>query len=235
MGSPQTHRPTASVWFLTASLVLGGTSAGWAQETSSGPSGESTTIAAQSPPPTKPSFEVYGFAMLDMGHNFKQIDPNWYDTLRITRLPKVANEFGADNSTFAGVRQSRLGFRSTTPTTAGDLKTIFEFELFGTGVDEGQTTFRLRHAWGELGAFGAGQYWSPFSDPDVYPNTLEYWGPTGIPWYRNVQLRYTPIHSDSSNLMIALARPEVAARLVEYKKKLAEKVEAAAEKLKTKG
>jgi len=207
MGSPQTHRPTASVWFLTASLVLGGTSAGWAQETSSGPSGESTTIAAQSPPPTKPSFEVYGFAMLDMGHNFKQIDPNWYDTLRITRLPKVANEFGADNSTFAGVRQSRLGFRSTTPTTAGDLKTIFEFELFGTGVDEGQTTFRLRHAWGELGAFGAGQYWSPFSDPDVYPNTLEYWGPTGIPWYRNVQLRYTPIHSDSSNLMIALARP----------------------------
>ncbi len=87
------------------------------------------------------------------------------------------------------------------------MKTIFEFELFGTGVDSGQTTFRLRHAWGELGAFGAGQYWSPFSDPDVYPNTLEYWGPTGIPWYRNVQLRYTPIHSDTSNLMVALARP----------------------------
>ena len=32
--------------------------------------------------------------------------------------------------------------------------------------------------------------------------------------------------------MIALARPDVAARLVDYKKKLAEKVEAAAEKLK---
>ena len=207
MGSAQTHRPAASVWLLTASLVLGGASAGWAQEPSNEPGGESTATAAQTAPAAKSSFEVYGFAMLDMGHNFKQIDPNWYDTLRVTRLPKVANEFGADNSTFAGVRQSRLGFKSTTPTTAGDLKTIFEFELFGTGVDEGQTTFRLRHAWGELGSFGAGQYWSPFSDPDVYPNTLEYWGPTGIPWYRNVQLRYTPIHSDSSNLMIALARP----------------------------
>jgi len=34
--------------------------------------------------------------------------------------------------------------------------------------------------------------------------------------------------------MIALARPETAARLVDYKKKLADKVEAAAEKLKTK-
>jgi glutaminase A len=162
--------------------------------------------AAQSAEP-KPSFEVYGFAMLDMGHNFTQIDPNWFDTLRVTKLPKVANEFGEDNSTFSGVRQSRLGFRSSTPTPLGDLKTIFEFELFGTGVDSGQTTFRLRHAWGEVGAFGAGQYWSPFSDPDVYPNTLEYWGPTGIPWFRNVQFRYTPIHSDSSNLMVALARP----------------------------
>jgi glutaminase A len=170
------------------------------------PYGASTTAAAAQAPP-KSSFEVYGFAMLDMGHDFKQIDPQWFDTLRITKLPKVANEFGEDNSTFAGVRQSRLGFRSSTPTTVGELKTIFEFELFGTGVDSGQTTFRLRHAWGELGEFGAGQYWSPFSDPDVYPNTLEYWGPTGIPWFRNVQLRYTPIHSDSSNLMVALARP----------------------------
>jgi phosphoribosylamine--glycine ligase len=34
--------------------------------------------------------------------------------------------------------------------------------------------------------------------------------------------------------MIALARPDVAARLVDYKKKLAEKVEAAAERLKNK-
>ena len=52
-------------------------------------------------------------------------------------------------------------------------------------MDSGQTTFRLRHAWGELVSFGAGQYWSPFGDPDVYPNTLEYWGPTGIPWSPN--------------------------------------------------
>jgi hypothetical protein len=145
--------------------------------------------------------------MLDIGHDFKQIHPDWYDTLRITKLPKFEKEFGEDHNTFMGVRQSRLGVRSTTPTALGDLKTIFEFELFGTGVDSGQTTFRLRHAWGELGSLGAGQYWSPFTDPDVYPNSLEYWGPTGIPWYRNVQLRYTPIQTDTSNLMLALLRP----------------------------
>ena len=90
------------------------------------------------------------------------------------------NEFGEDNSTFAGVRQSRLGVRSSTPTALGELKTIFEFELFGTGVDAGQTTFRLRHAWGELGAVRRRPDWSPFMDPDVFPNSLEYWGPTGM-------------------------------------------------------
>ena len=44
-------------------------------------------------------------------------------------------------------------------------------------------------------------------DPDVFPNSLEYWGPTGIPWFRNVQLRYTAIQTPNSNLMFALARP----------------------------
>jgi hypothetical protein len=162
------------------------------------------TVAAQTEP--KPSFEVYGFAMLDIGHDFKQINPNWFDTMRVTRLPSFADEFGRDNNTFAGVRQSRLGVRSSTPTTLGDLKTTFEFELFGTGVDEGQTTFRLRHAYGELGEFGAGQTWSPFMDPDVFPNSLEYWGPTGMVFFRNVQVRWMPIKGDRS-LTLALERP----------------------------
>jgi hypothetical protein len=139
-------------------------------------------------------------------HDFKQINPNWFDTMRVTRLPSFENQFGRDHNTFAGVRQSRLGVRSTTPTDLGDLKTTFEFELFGTGVDEGQTTFRLRHAYGELGAFGAGQTWSPFMDPDVFPNSLEYWGPTGMVFFRNVQVRWMPMTGDKS-LIVALERP----------------------------
>jgi len=162
--------------------------------------------APQPNPDAKPTFEIYGFAMLDIGHDFKQIDPSWFDTLRVTKLPSVEKQFGEDHNTFAGVRQSRLGVRSSTPTTLGDLKTTFEFELFGTGVDAGQTTFRLRHAYGELGAFGAGQTWSPFMDPDVFPNSLEYWGPTGMVFFRNVQVRFMPLKGDNS-FTIALERP----------------------------
>jgi hypothetical protein len=79
--------------------------------------------------------------------------------------------------------------------------------MFGVGADAGQTTFRLRHAWGELGQFGAGQTWSPYMDPDVWPNSIEYWGPSGMVFFRNVQLRWTPYQDGGSNLQIALERP----------------------------
>jgi len=148
--------------------------------------------------------------MLDAGYDFKQVDPNWFDVLRTTKLPSFANQFGANGNSYWSVRQTRFGARSEVPTSLGTLKTIFEFELFGTGVDAGQTTFRLRHAWGELGHFGGGQYWSTFVDPDAFPNTVEYWGPPGLVWFRNVQLRWTPIMGDS-NIAIALERPGASA------------------------
>ena len=150
---------------------------------------------------------IYGFAMMDAGYNTKAIDPAWFDVQRPTKLPAADfNPFGKDGSTFFSVRQTRFGVKSTLPTDMGELKTTFEFEMYGVGVDAGQTTIRLRHAYGELGKWGAGQTWSPFMDIDVFPNTLEYWGPNGMAFFRNVQVRYMPIQGDS-RLTIALERP----------------------------
>jgi hypothetical protein len=198
-----THRQAGLAWLALPLLILGGFSDARAQD--AGPNAGSAA-SAQAQPDAKASLEVYGFAMLDIGHDFTSINPNWSDTLRVTRLPSFEDQFGRDHSTFAGVRQSRLGVRTSSPTALGELKTTFEFELFGTGVDEGQTTFRLRHAYGELGAFGAGQTWSPFMDPDVFPNSLEYWGPTGMVFFRNVHVRWMPYRGDQS-LTLALERP----------------------------
>src|SRR6187399_8332 len=185
-----------------------GASSAWAQTNSTTtPPPAPQPVAAQPPQDTKPSMTIYGFAMLDMGTNFKTINPNWSDTMRVTRLPSFDGQYGEDVNTFAGVRQSRLGVKASTPTAFGELKTTFEFELFGVGVDEGQTTFRLRHAYGELGRFGAGQTWSVFMDPDVFPNSLEYWGPTGMVFFRNVQFRYMPIMTAKQSLTLALERP----------------------------
>ena len=154
--------------------------------------------------------DVYGFVMLDMGYQTKQNDPAWFDVLRPTKLPAVDNEFGEDGRWFAGVRQTRFGIKTTTPSAMGDVKTQFEWELFGVGVDAGQTTIRLRHAYGELGKFGFGQTWSPFMDIDVFPNSIEYWGPNGMAFFRNVQARWMPIQGDT-RMTIALERPGASA------------------------
>ncbi|HEX6408952.1 MAG TPA: hypothetical protein VFZ90_17320, partial [Gemmatimonadales bacterium] len=92
-------------------------------------------LAAQDASESK--FEVYGFAMMDAGYNFGQIDPAWFDVVRPTKLPAFEDQFAPDGQAFFSVRQTRFGVRSTTPTSLGDLKTTFEFELFGTGVDAG--------------------------------------------------------------------------------------------------
>jgi hypothetical protein len=165
------------------------------------------------PPPQPQDFrlDIYGFAMLDTGKNFGTIDPNWFDVVRPSKLPSFTDEFGRNGNWFAGVRQTRFGVKGFIPTSHGDIRTIFEFELFGTGVDAGQTTFRLRHAWGEYRKIGAGQTWSLFMDPDVFPNSIEYWGPSGMVFFRNVQLRYTPWSRGDSNFAVALERPGASA------------------------
>ncbi|WP_276132491.1 DcaP family trimeric outer membrane transporter [Polluticoccus soli] len=169
-------------------------------------------VLAQDDDDDKPrkEMEIYGFVMTDAGYNFNQIHPDWFDVVRPTKLPAFDDEFGSDGNVYFSVRQTRFGVKNWFCTKYGELKTTFEFEMFGTGVDAGQTTIRLRHAYGELGKFGAGQYWSPFMDIDVFPNTVEYWGPPGMAFFRNVQIRYMPIQGDS-RLTIALERPGASA------------------------
>ena len=165
---------------------------------------------AQDDPNKVRVLEVYGFVMADAGYNFDQISPNWFDAMRINRLPTYKNQYGSDGNTFFGVRQTRFGVRGWTQTPVGELKTTFEFDMFGVGPDEGQTTMRLRHAFAEIGRFGAGQTNSPFMDGDVFPNTIEYWGPTGIIFFRNVMIRFAPLMGENE-LHIAFERPGASA------------------------
>ena len=164
-----------------------------------------TTVTAT---PSKASFEVYGFAMLDIGHDFKQIHPDWFDTLRLTKLPKFANEFGENNNTFAGVRQSRLGVQVFD--ADGTRRTQDHLRVRAVRHGRGLRTNHLPPAPCVGRARQAGGRSVPGARlPTLtsFPNSLEYWGPTGLPWFRNVQLRYTAIQTEKSNLMVAITRP----------------------------
>ncbi len=193
---------------VTALLLSGAASSLRAQTPQT--SAPTPTQTTPTPDESKTRMDLYGFTMLDTGFDVEQNNPDWFDVVRPTKLPAFADEFGKDRHFFEGVRQTRFGVKTYTPTKYGELKTIFEFELFGVGEDAGQTTFRLRHAWGELGHFGAGQNWSTFVDPDVFPNQLEYWGPNGLVWFRNVQFRWMPMQGDNE-VFVALERPGASA------------------------
>ncbi len=149
------------------------------------------------------SMNVYGFVQADFIYDFKRVDPDWNDTLRVSTIPTSGEPYGGDGEFVTSVRQSRFGVSANYPTDNGLVTGLLEFEWFGTGGDAGQTTPRLRHAWGTWKNIGAGQYWSNFMDADVFPNTIDYWGPTGMIFYRNQQLRYTfPMGEDEFAISI---------------------------------
>jgi len=149
------------------------------------------------------SMNVYGFVQADFIYDFKRVDPDWNDTLRVSTIPTSGEPYGGDGEFVTSVRQSRMGFSASYPTDNGLVTALLEYEWFGTGGDAGQTTPRLRHAWGTWKNLGAGQYWSNFMDADVFPNTIDYWGPTGMIFYRNQQLRYTfPMGEDEFAISI---------------------------------
>lgn len=143
--------------------------------------------------PNKPMFEIYGFAQADMIEDFNRTDPNWESTLRPSFIPTTHGTFGSNGQAVISVRQSRLGAQGSIPTDNDPVFGKFEFDMFGVGADAGQTTIRLRHAYGEWKQVLAGQTHSLFMDVDVFPDVIDYWGPTGMVFLRNPQIRWTPV------------------------------------------
>jgi hypothetical protein len=153
------------------------------------------------------SFEVYGFAMADYIQDFKRVDPAWQDTLRPSKIPTTDGQFGSDGQAMLSIKQSRFGVRGSAPTGGDTLKFQFEFDLYGTGVDAGQTTMRVRHVYGSWGNWLAGQTNTLFMDIDIFPNVIDYWGPNGMAFVRTPQIRWTPVHSGDNTLAVAIEKP----------------------------
>ena len=152
------------------------------------------------------SFEVYGFVQLDYVQDFDRVNPDWDSTLRPSKIPTIDGFYGSDGQAILSARQTRLGVQGNLPVEGSDLYTRFEFDLFGVGNDAGQTTFRLRHAYGQWKNWLAGQTNSLFMDGDIFPNVIDYWGPAGMVFLRNPQIRWTPINGANS-FAVAIEQP----------------------------
>jgi len=153
------------------------------------------------------NLELYGFVELDAIQDFKRVNPDWDATLRPSRIPTESGAFGSDGQSIFSVRQSRLGVKATGMLHGKPYEAKFEFDLYGTGVDEGQTTFHIRHMYAKWGPLLVGQTNTLWMDPDIYPNVVDYWGPPGMVNTRNPQIRWTFLDRDGWMAAVALEHP----------------------------
>jgi hypothetical protein len=120
-----------------------------------------------------------------------------------------------------GARESRLFVTTNTPTSVGDLNTHVEFDFYGADGNESVSNshgFRLRHAYGTLGNFLAGQTWTNFMNPASLPDTLDFGGPVGQIFDRQAQVRWTqpfggPGSATSGQWSVGLENPEAVVQI----------------------
>lgn len=161
-------------------------------------------------PGTDTSVKIGGYAKLDV---MKDIKGKMGGTASVTALVPVEGSAASKRSGQFNVsaRQSRVNVQTQTPTGWGTFNTFVEGDFWGVGGNEAITnsaSFRLRHAYGELGPVLAGQTWTTFYDPLSAPETLDFGGPVGLPQgIRQGQLRYTTPLAGGS-LALAIENPE---------------------------
>lgn len=159
------------------------------------------------------TFSVSGYVQLDAIHDMKGDQGRAVD---MTALPLRGSDAAKrTNTTTFSARTSRLNFKTATPVDGATVKTRIEFDFF---TAEGSETFtngarpRLRHAYGQVGNWLAGQTWSTFMDVDSLPETFEFTGPTGQVFIRQPMVRYTLPTGDKSSLALAVENPQSDAR-----------------------
>ncbi len=153
-------------------------------------------------------FSLFGFVQMDSFWDSGRVDSDWYDVVRPSSLATTndPDKHGSDGEFNMSVRSTTLGLKGEHIVGGESLKTWFEFDLVETGTKAGETGLHLRHAWGEWGNFGAGQTHSAFMDISIFPNSLQYWGPPGMVFNRNPQLRYT-WREEGRRIAVALEQP----------------------------
>jgi hypothetical protein len=82
--------------------------------------------------------------------------------------------------TFFDASETRLNLTTRAPTPFGKLKVFVEGDFQGSG-----NSLRLRHAYGEVGRFLAGQTNSTFMDASAQPSTLDNEGPNALVFVRH--------------------------------------------------
>jgi Porin subfamily len=171
------------------------------------------------------SLQIGGYAKLDAigitGGNRSVGANDQFNVFQIqTRGAPTGNAPG-DPSSNIHARQSRIYLEaSKTDTPLGPARAYFEADFFGpidlgTPTVSNSHTFRLRHAFAEVGPLLAGQTWSTYIDPSTYAEILDFTGPGGESFARQGQVRYTHNFGGGFSGAIAVENPQSRIRIGE--------------------
>ncbi|MEX2357620.1 MAG: DcaP family trimeric outer membrane transporter, partial [Pirellulaceae bacterium] len=147
------------------------------------------------------ALKIGGYVKADLIHDYDAIDST--DSFDTTSIP--TSGIGRENTRFHA-RQSRLSFDTRWRLNGEVAKAFVEADFFGGDGD----FFRLRHAYGRVGNFTAGQTWTTFTDPSAVPQTLDFEGAVSNVNRRQGLVRWDqPLWIDSLSLAIAVEDPRI--------------------------
>ncbi|TAN70597.1 MAG: porin [Methylobacter sp.] len=144
-------------------------------------------------PGTDTSLGFGGYVKLDA--NYSSIgmggDKLGDQHLVVTQIPVGNNRLGEHSKATFHAKESRFWLKSFTPSAWGDINTFLELDLLGA-PEVSNYTPRLRHAYGSIGNFLAGQTWTTFLNVAAIADTLDSAGSVGALLYlRQPQVRWT--------------------------------------------
>lgn len=167
-------------------------------------------------PGTETTLTLNGFVEIDTTYDFHGADEDirgddWATFIEFQPLDKSENQLPRFYLT---ARTSRLGVSSNTPTPMGPLAVRIEGDFnspspfnYSTEATTNGTTFRLRHAYGELHGLLIGQTWSNFMDLGSLPDTVDFNPHGAFALTRQPMIRYT-FGFGGSTLAVSAENPQ---------------------------
>ncbi len=106
----------------------------------------------------------------------------------------------------ANGKGSQLIFEARAPDVIGSPRFYYQNDFFGSGG--GEFNLRVQQLFGQIYNLTVGQTFSPFEDPDVWPDTVDYEGPNAMIFARFPLVSYRQPIGDQWSLSGGLTQPD---------------------------
>ncbi|MGI9326555.1 MAG: DcaP family trimeric outer membrane transporter [Pseudomonadales bacterium] len=144
--------------------------------------------SANSCPDRGLSYRFGGYVKLDAIHDFDAIGAT--DNFNVATIPTDGRP--GENSRLHA-RETRLNMDTRSIAGTRDLRVFVEGDFF----NQDETSFRIRHAFAEVGGLTVGQTWTTFMDEGPGPRIVDFENPSGYIIDRRALLRYERRIGDS--------------------------------------